>query len=199
MHLTSRIAVALLALTSASQLASAERRPDWEMQLVLSPMVDTALAVPQFASADLLPAPSAPGGWEAINSDALDGMRGGFTAPNGLAMSLGVDRLVSINGAVVARTSFELSGLGGPAGTAATQARDAIGNIGLIQNGPGNTFVNTMGTDALGATIIQNTLNDQTIRNQTVIHATVNSATLMHALNLNESVAQALRSGLPSN
>lgn len=100
---------------------------------------------------------------------------------------------------MVARTHFELTGLDGPAAAAAAQARDAAGIIGLIQNGPGNTFINTMGTDALGATIIQNTLNDQTIRNQTVIHATVNSATLMHALNFNDSIAQALRSGLPSN
>lgn len=199
MHVTSRIALTLLALASASQLANAERRPDWELQLMLSPMVDAARALPQFHPADLpLPA-SAPDGWEPIGSEALEDLRGGFTTPSGLAISLGVDRLVSINGAVVARTNFEFAGLGGPAGAAAAQAHEAIGNIGLIQNGPGNTFVNTMGTDALGATVIQNTLNDQTIRNQTVINATVNSATLMHALNLHESVAQALRSGLPSN
>lgn len=198
MH-SSRIALALLALAGASQLASAERRPEWEMQLILAPIVDTARALPQFAPADMPFAASPPDGWEAIDSEALDGMRGGFTGPNGLAISLGVERLVSINGAVVARASFEWSGLDGPAGAAAAQARATAGNIGLVQNGPGNTFVNTMATDALGATIIQNTLNDQTIRNQTVIHATVNSATLMHALNLNESVAQAVRSGLPSN
>lgn len=199
MHNTSRIALALLALAGASQLASAGRRPDWELQLILAPIVDTARALPQFAPADLAPPASSPHGWEALGSEALDEMRGGFTTPGGLAIALGVDRLVSINGAVVARTTFEVAGLDGPGGTAAAQARDAVGQIGLIQNGPGNTFVNTMGTDALGATIIQNTLNDQTIRNQTVINATVYSATLMHALNLNESVAQALRSGLPSN
>lgn len=139
------------------------------------------------------------GGWEAVDGDRLDELRGGFDIGNGLIVSLGLERLVSINGELVARTSFALPAAGGIAGDAADAAHEALNNGGLIQNGPGNIAPLVLSADALGATVIQNTLNDQTIRSQTIINATVNSATLMQSLNFNDSVGQAIRDAVRPN
>lgn len=185
----------LLALLASAAQVQAERRPDWEQALALAPMLAatptvTALAPPEFALPDVEAAP--PDGWEAVDGSALDDMRGGFST-GGLVVSLGIERMVSINGQLVASTRFELTAAEGVAGEAADAARSALNNGGLIQNGPGNIAPAVMSPDALGATIIQNTLNDQTIRSQTIINATVNSATLMQSLNFNDSVGQAIR------
>lgn len=179
-------------LATAGGQAQAERRPDWEQALALVPMVaGTAPAPPAFALPDVAPAP--PDGWQAIDGGTLDAHRGGFTIGNGLVVALGIERIVSINGQTVARTSFELAVTEGVADQAADAARQALSNGALIQNGPGNVAPATLTADALGATIIQNSLNDQAIRSQTVINASVNSATLMQSLNFNDSVGQAIR------
>ncbi|MFD2365830.1 hypothetical protein [Pseudoduganella sp. GCM10020061] len=212
---TTCLLVALLSAVGAG--AQAERRPDWEQALALAPMIDGALPlsafglarieadaaamddpvlddIPPEASAELVQvdADGVPDGWEAVDGAALDGMRGGFTDTRGLVVSLGVERLVSINGELVASTRFELPNAGSVAGDAAHAARDALNSGGLIQNGPGN-IAPVFSPDMLGATVIQNTLNDQTIRSQTIINASVNSATLMQSLNFNDSVGQAIR------
>lgn len=215
-------------LSAAGAAAQAGPRPDWEQTLALAPMVDGALELPAFGlpevtheaaaangeaaggdvprgfampeDADLAQAgaDTVPDGWGAVDGGELDDLRGGFISPSGLVISLGIERLVSINGALVARTSFELPAAGSIAGDAAEAARDALNNGGLIQNGPGN-IAPVLSADALGAIVIQNTLNDQTIRSQTIINASVNSATLMQSLNFNDSVGQAIRDAVRLN
>ena len=179
-------------LATAGAQAQAELRPDWEQALSLWPMIEgSAPAPPAFALPEFDAAP--PDGWEAVDGSELDTMRGGFTTGGGLIVALGIERLVSINGQTVARTRFELAATGGLAGQAAAAARSALSDGALIQNGPGNVAPAMLSADALGATIIQNTLNDQAIRSQTVINASVNSATLMQSLNFHDSVGQAIR------
>jgi hypothetical protein len=177
-------------------LADVPVRPEAEMLADAKPLPEAELALPE---PDELAASDAPeiDGWQAVDGERLSGMRGGFTLPGGLVVSLGLERLVSINGEVVARTSFALPTTGA-AGDVAAAARDALGG-GLIQNGPGNISLATMAPEALGATIIQNTLNDQTIRSQTIINASVNSATLMQSLNFNDSLGQAIRNAIGSH
>lgn len=186
----------LLALVAGAAQVHAGARPDWEQALALQPMLaasadPVAVAPPAFALPEVEVAP--PDGWHAVGGGALDGMRGGFTFGDGLIVGLGLERLVSINGELVASTRFELGDLSGLGGDAAEAARSALNQGGLIQNGPGNVAPSVLSPDALGATVIQNTLNDQTIRSQTIINATVNSATLMQSLNFNDSVGQAIR------
>jgi hypothetical protein len=179
-------------LATAGAQVQAELRPDWEQALSLEPMLEGgAPAPPAFALPEFELAP--PEGWQAVDGSELDTMRGGFTTGGGLIVALGIERLVSINGQMVARTSFELAATEGLAGETAGAARSALNHGALIQNGPGNVAPAMLSAEALGATIIQNTLNDQTIRSQTVINASVNSATLMQSLNFHDSVGQAVR------
>ena len=131
--------------------------------------------------------------WEPVSADQLDQARGGFTTPSGLQLSLGIDRLVSINGDVVARTSLQIADIRAISGDEALQAREALSASTLIQNGAGNFF----NGDSVSGTFIQNSLNDQVIRSQTVISSTVNSASLMQDLNFNQSVRDAAIAAIP--
>ncbi|MDB5962878.1 MAG: hypothetical protein JWP59_4172 [Massilia sp.] len=130
---------------------------------------------------------SAPSGWRKIAPQALDQQRGGFDLPSGLTMSLGIERLVSINGQLVAQSSFNVANIASISADEARQARDAIGGARLVQNGAGNFA----GLPSVPGTYVQNTLNGQTIGTQTVINANVNSASLMTNLNFNGAVRDA--------
>lgn len=129
-------------------------------------------------------------GWTPVGADVLDSARGGFSFGPGLAVTFGLERLVSLNGEVVARTSVQLPDLRQISFDQARQARDALSSVKLIQNGNGNIYQPT--GQMLGATVIQNSLNDQVIRTQTVINASVNSLALLQALRLERSLVEAL-------
>jgi hypothetical protein len=130
--------------------------------------------------------------WVPVNEDQLEQMRGGFDLPTGLSVSLGIERLVSINGNVVARTSFNISSLNQLSGEQLQQTREALSSVKLIQNGSDNIYHAADTSGAIGGVVIQNTLNDQLIRSQTVISSTVNSASLLKTLNFQGSLSDAL-------
>ena len=48
-------------------------------------------------------------GWEPVSAERLDETRGGFTTPAGLEVSLGIQRLVTINGDIVAKTTLQIA------------------------------------------------------------------------------------------
>lgn len=130
--------------------------------------------------------------WVAVNDAQLEALRGGFTSPSGLAISLGIDRLVSINGDVVARTSFDIADLNHMSEEQARLTRDALSSVKLIQNGGDNIYQAGDSSRVIGGVVIQNTLNDQLIRSETVISSTVNSASLLKSLNFQASLSDAL-------
>lgn len=130
--------------------------------------------------------------WVPVNEDQLEQMRGGFDLPTGLALSLGIERLVSINGNIVARTSFDISNLNHLSEEQLQQTREALSSVKLIQNGSDNIYHAADTSGAIGGVVIQNTLNDQLIRSQTVISSTVNSASLLKTLNFQGSLSDAL-------
>jgi len=133
-----------------------------------------------------------PSDWVPVSSAVLEQMRGGFTLGEGLQVSLGIERLVSINGEMVSRTSFELADMSHLSAEQAELTREALSSVKLIQNGGDNIYQATMSAQTLGGTVIQNTLNDQLIRSQTVINSTVNSTALLKTLNFNGSLSDAL-------
>lgn len=135
----------------------------------------------------LAPAAASQDGWEPVSAERLDAARGGFTTPAGLEVSLGIQRLVTINGDVVARTTLQIADIGAITTEQALQARDALSATTLVQNGAGNLYSG----DAVSGTFIQNTLSDQVIRSQTVISSSVNSTSLLKDLNFNQSVRDA--------
>ena len=130
--------------------------------------------------------------WTAVGEEQLDQMRGGFSTPAGLQLSLGIERLVSINGNIVSRTSFDIANLNHLSAEQLQQTRDALSSIKLIQNGSDNIYQAGAAPGAIGGLVIQNTLNDQLIRSQTVISSTVNSASLLKSLNFQGSLSDAL-------
>lgn len=134
--------------------------------------------------------PAAPGaGWTPVTADVLDSTRGGFTLGSGLTLSLGIERIVSLNGEVVARTSIALGDIAHLTPEQAQQQRDALSAVNLIQNGHDNIYVGALQP---GATVIQNSLDGQAIRAETVISASVNSLGLLKSLNFQGSLGDAI-------
>lgn len=123
----------------------------------------------------------APPGWHRVDADRLDTLRGGFTSPAGLSVSLGIERMVSINGEVVAHTNFQIANVRTISSDEARQAHQALSSVNLVQNGANNFAVG----DALAATrgtFVQNSLDGQSISSQTIISSSVNSMALLKDL-----------------
>ena len=135
--------------------------------------------------------------WLAVSNLTLDQLRGGFDVGSGLTVSFGITRAVSVNGQMVASTSFQVGDISKLTSAQAQALGQQISlQAQLVQNGPGNTI-------ALGAAgvpmgiYIQNTLNQQTIRSETVIQAASSGLSMIKSLNLqatlNESINNAIR------
>jgi len=135
---------------------------------------------------------AAPSGWVAVDAATLDSLRGGFTMANGLDVSLGIERLVTINGEVVSRTSFHIADLGRIDPEQARQTSAALSEVKLIRNGNANMMLTTFSDATLAGTVIQNTLNDQKIVSSTVINASVNSIGLLKTINFHGNVSDAI-------
>lgn len=130
-------------------------------------------------------------GWLALPDNTLEQARGGFDLGNGLLVSLGVERLVSINGNLVASSNFSIADVTKLSGAEAVRAGAALAALTLVQNGPGNVFL-PGGMDQAGALVIQNSANDQLIRSQTTISTTVNSLSLLKTLQFEGALRDAL-------
>lgn len=130
-------------------------------------------------------------GWLPLPDHALEQARGGFDLGNGLLVSLGVERLVSINGNLVASSNFSIADVTKLSGAEALRAGAALAALTLVQNGPGNVFL-PGGMDQAGALVIQNSANDQLIRSQTTISTTVNSLSLLKTLQFEGALRDAL-------
>ena len=107
--------------------------------------------------------------WGAVDDSQLAQARGGFDLGNGMLVSLGVERLVSINGTVVANTHFSIPDM---TQLSAAEAQRA--------------------SDAMAAVLVQNHLNDQAIRTQTTIDTTVANLALLRAVNFESGLRDAL-------
>lgn len=149
----------------------------------------------------LLTCPFAFGGddWVAVDEATLDAARGGFTAPGGLLVSLGIERIVTINGEVASRVQFNVPDLASMTAGQAMLAQEALSSGALVQNGPNNFSYAAMPASALGGLVIQNSLSDQVISNRTIINTSVNSLGLAHAMRLVSTLDLAIANAIPSN
>ncbi|MES2103669.1 MAG: hypothetical protein V4634_06585 [Pseudomonadota bacterium] len=133
--------------------------------------------------------------WTAVGAERLDESRGGFDA-GGLVMSFGIERAVYINGNLVTTTSFNVSDVGKITSDQMKTLTAQAASMGLVQNGPGNTFQLTTGNASLPGSIIQNTLNNQNIKSTTVINATSNSLNLIKGINTFDTFNNAINNSL---
>lgn len=108
-----------------------------------------------------------PDDWTPAPDARLDEARGGFENGNGLLVALGVERMVEVNGVVVARNRVELADVGRLA-----NSQDAAA--------------------ALAPMLVQNNTNGQLIRSLTTIDLTVNALSTLKGLNLEGNLRQAL-------
>ena len=138
---------------------------------------------------------TAPAGWRLVGSATLDRTRGGFTTAAGLSLSLGIERMVSINGEVVSHTNFQIADVGNISSGEARRAHDAINSATLVQNGA-NNFVVGDPLSASRGTFVQNSLNGQTISSQTIISSSVNSMSLLKDLNFQGALRDATIRGI---
>jgi hypothetical protein len=144
------------------------------------------------ASASATPPAQDTDDWTPVSAEVLDDTRGGFVLDSGLSVSFGLERLVSLNGTVVSRLLLEIPDVSRLTAEQAQQTREALSAVKLIQAGHDNIYLQSTPGQALGATVIQNSLNDQVIRAQTVITASVNSLALLQALRLERSLVEAI-------
>lgn len=140
-----------------------------------------------------------PADWIPVAQSLLEDTRGGFTLETGLRVTLGIERKVSINGEVLSRTSLQLGDITRLGAEQIEQTRTALSSVNLVQNGRDNIYLAEMGPQALGGTVVQNSLNDQLIQTHTVIHASVNSMELLKTLNFQASLADAVVRSVGTN
>ena len=144
-------------------------------------------------------APLSPLGGEvvAVRDEQLGDVRGGFTTPDGLKFSFGIERAVYINGNLSASTSLNMTDLGKISGGRDIGSVVPGSAIAVIQNGPGNVFQGGPVTANSLGTVIQNTLNNQNIQSVTTINATVNSLGILKSMNEQAAVQRAIADSVP--
>lgn len=204
----------MMLVTGLSHAASTARvpgvgAPAAGAPVAAAPAREVPAAGAPFAAA---PAPAAPAAgatpganpgaaWQAVDASRLDAARGGFQLASGLAVGLGIERSVAINGELVTQTRFAIADMRQLSPEQATLAREALSSVQLIQDGrvtgtpaqPGAAW-----GPALGATLIQNSLDHQRIDSRTVIDASVNTLGSLKSLNFSSSVLDSLaRTALP--
>ena len=131
------------------------------------------------------------GDWAPVDTAVLDDARGGFETPGGLNISLGIERVVSVNGEVLSRTNVTIPDVASMNADQLLQARDALGTARLIQIGGSNYAPNDIALGS-GATLVQNSLDHQAILSQTTISSTVNSMALIKDINFHGTIRDAI-------
>ncbi len=133
--------------------------------------------------------------WAAVDDSALEQARGGFDLGNGMLVSLGVERLVSINGTVVVNSRFSIPDVTQLSAADARLASDALAAA-VVQVGAGNRVDPDLSAQTMGALLIQNSANDQAIRSQTTISTTVGNLAMLKAANFESTLREALNSAI---
>lgn len=161
-------------------------RSGWLTLILLSMPLATVTAQAQAPDDD----------WQPVSDARLEAARGGVDLGNGLILSLGVERLVSINGNVLASSNFSIADVSRPGTAQARAAGEALAAVTLVQNGGGNLAQVLPTPQGVSALIIQNSANDQLIRSQTTISTAVTSLSLLKQLNFEGSLRDALSGAL---
>lgn len=130
--------------------------------------------------------------WTPIDTARLDGMRGGFVVPSGFVVSFGIERVVSVNGEVVASTQLRIPDI---ARITADQAQLLAGlrDSQVVQVGTGTVVAG--GTHGL---VIQNALDGQTISARTSLDVSLNTLQLHRDSLLGAAITRAVIGGLPT-
>lgn len=120
--------------------------------------------------------------------DRLEALRGGFELPSGLQASFGFERVVYLNGELVATARVNIPDIGAITPEQAQTLANAKQTT-LLQVGQGNTFDSaSMG----GGMVIQNTLDNQDIQVLTTLDIGTNMLGHFKELNADAALRDAL-------
>ncbi|WP_052101515.1 hypothetical protein [Novilysobacter arseniciresistens] len=126
--------------------------------------------------------------WVAMPLERLDHMRGGFELPSGLVLSFGIERLVYIDGNLVAQASVRIPDVSAITPEQALElARMKQGMV--VQVGGGNTFVPSGTVDGV---VIQNTVDGTRINALTTLDVGVGTLGMFQNLNAGAALQDAL-------
>lgn len=133
--------------------------------------------------------------WVPVDPVRLAEMRGGLLMPSGLSLSFGIERLVYVNGQLVASATLQIPDLGRMTADQAN-ALAAINEGRVVQIGEGNRI--DSGADG-NALVIQNTLDGQDISALTTLDVGVDTLGMLQELNSYDALHSALITspGLP--
>jgi hypothetical protein len=148
-----------------------------------------------FALADA-PAASEVAAWVPVSEERLDRARAGYDFGNGLVVSLGIDRAVYINGALVTSSRIQIPDIAHITSAQAEALAGPHGAVEVVQNGPGNSIAPVPLSQTMAATVVQNTLDNQNISTVTTLNIAVNTLSLFRGLNLQQSLQTAINSPL---
>lgn len=126
------------------------------------------------------------------SDSVLSAACGGYDLGNGLLVSFGISRLVYINGGLAANISVNIPDLSHMNAAQASALASLLHGVTLIRNGPGNFTNPAAFNGAVGAIVIQNTLDNQQIQALTTFDAHVKNLGMFNALNLGNTLQSAL-------
>lgn len=126
-----------------------------------------------------------------VSHALLSEMRGGFDLGSGLTASFGISRAVYIDGILVANVHVSIPDVAHIDTAQANALATLVHNVTFIRNGPGNFVDPAAFNRALGAIVIQNTLDNQQIQAVTTLDTTVRNLAQFNAMNLANSLQQA--------
>jgi hypothetical protein len=138
-------------------------------------------------AADAGVAADATADWVPVAETLLDEARGGFDAGNGLLVALSVDRVLSLNGNVVASGQLAMD-------ATALADHPALSTFQVYRVGEGSALVQA--ARPLAGLVLQNSANDQLIRSQTTIDATVNSLSILKDMHFGDSLRHSLSTAI---
>lgn len=126
--------------------------------------------------------------WVPMDPARLADMRGGLMMPSGMVLSFGIERLVYVNGQLVASANLQIPDLGRMTADQAS-ALAAINEGRVVQIGEGNRIDPGAGGNAL---VIQNTLDGQTITALTTLNVGVGTLGMLQEINTYDALHNAL-------
>jgi hypothetical protein len=127
--------------------------------------------------------------WRPIDPARLAGMRGGLQMPSGTVLSFGIERVVHVNGQLVASVSLRIPDLSRVDAAQAQAIADFNEGI-LVQVGEGNHFDPSRIPG--GGVVIQNTLDNQNISTATYIDLGAGALDIFQNLNSSAALSDAL-------
>lgn len=130
--------------------------------------------------------------WKPVDPARLAGMRGGFVVPSGLVVAFGIERVVSVNGQVVAATALRIPDV------ARMSADEAAALATLRDSQVVHVGAGTLVAGGVGGLVIQNAVDGQAISARTSLDVGVNTLPLFRDAQLGATITNAVIAGMPT-